>query len=272
MNIRTPLITNSQSAKLMQPGKGTLNYPTSLTQATAVSSSSFGQQRFDIQKSQSKPVWLRIIATITLNDIRSFSRSSLFACYWRNCLNQRKKLGDIMTVSTGNCDCKRHSVSIGNYMVLTAVFTSIRGVWAGFLPPKTARTDAESTTAREKSILSAFRNLLSKVWCILSQTPAFCQSRSLRQQVIPEPQPISFGRCSQPIPVLSTNSIPVNAARSDMGFRPGYRNLLFFFGINGSMISYNWSSNIGLAMSNLLIMIFGLLMLSVKSVNFLSFC
>jgi len=272
MNISTPFIANSQSTKLMQPSKGTLNYPTSLTQATAIISSSFGQQCFDIQESQSKTVWLRIIPAITLNNIRSFSRSSLFARYWRDCLNQWKKLGDIMTISTGNCGCKRHSVGIGDYMVLTAVFTSICGVWAGFLPPKTARTDAESTTAREKSILSIFRNLLSKVWCILSQTPAFCQSRSLRQQVIPEPQPISFGRCSQPIPVLSTNSIPVNAARSDMGFRPGYRNLLFFFGIKGSMIFHNCSSNIGLAMSNLLVIIFGLLMLSVINVNILSFC
>ena len=272
MNIRTPFIANSQPTKLMQPGKGTLNYPTSLTQATAISGSSFGQQRFDIQKSQSKPVWLRIIPAITLNNIRSFSRTSLFACYRWNCLNQRKKLGNIVTISAGNCGCKRHSVSIGNYMVLTAVFAPIRGVWAGFLPPKTARMDAESTTAREKSILSAFRNLLSSVWCILSQTPASCQSRSLRQQVIPEPHPISFGRYSQPMPVLNTNSIPVNAARSDMGFRPGYRNLLFFLGINGSTIFHNWSFNIGLAMSNLLVIVFWLLMLSVNGVNFLSFC
>jgi hypothetical protein len=57
-----------------------------------------------------------------------------------------------------------------------------------------------------------------------------------------------------------------------MGLRPGYRNLLFFFGINGSMIFHNCSSNIGLAMSNLLVIIFGLLMLSVKRVIFLSFC
>jgi len=272
MNIRTPLITNSQSAKLMQPCKGTFNYPTSFAQATAISCSSFCQQSFDIQESQCNPVWLRIVATITLNDIRSFSRSPLFACYWRNCFNQRKKLGNIMPVGTGNSCSKRHAVSVGNYMVLTAIFASICGVWACFLPPKTARTDAESITAREKSILSAFRNLLSRVWCILSQTPAFCQSRSLRQHVIPEPQPISFGRCSQPMPVLSTNSIPVNAARSDTGFRPGYRNLLFFFGINGSTIFHNWSSNIGLAMSNLLVIVFGLLMLSVKNVNIHSFC
>jgi len=272
MNIRTSLITNSQPAKLMQPSKGTFNYPTSFAQATTISCSSFSQQCFDIHKFQGNPVWLRIISSITLNKVRSFSRTTSFTSYWRNCFNQRKKLSNIVAISTGNCSGKRHTVGIGDYMVLTAVFASIGGVWTRFLPPKTARTDAESTIAREKSILSAFRNLLSKVWCILSQTPAFCQSRSLRQQVIPEPQPISFGKCSQPMPVFNTNSIPVKAARSEIPLRPGYRNLLFFLGIIGSTIYHNSSSNIGLAMSNLLVIIIWLLMLSAINVNNLSFC
>lgn len=272
MNIRSTLITNSQSTKLVQPSKGTLNYPTSFAQTTAISSSSFSQQRLDIQKSQNQPVWLRIITSITLNNIRSFSRTTLLTGYWRNCLNQRDKLSDIMTVCTGDSCRQRNSIGISYYMVLTAIFTSVCGVWACFLPPKTARTEAESITAREKSILSAFRNLLSRMRCILSQTPAFCQSRSLRQQVIPEPHPISFGRCSQPIPVFSTKRMPVRAARSGMWFRPGYRNLLFFFGISGSMSFHNSLSKIGLAMSNLLVIVFWLLMLSSISVNILSFC
>lgn len=272
MNIRTTLITNSQSTKLVQPGKGTLNHPTSFAQATAISGSSFSQQCLDVQKSQDNPVWLRIITSITLNNSRSFSRMTLLTSYRRNCLNQWDKLSDIMTVCTSDSCRERNSISIGNYMVLTAVFASVRGIWACFLPPKTARTEAESTTAREKSILSAFRNLLSRMRCILSQTPAFCQSRSLRQQVIPEPHPISLGRCSQPIPVLSTKSIPVRAARSQTGFRPGCRNLLFFFGISGSMSFHNSPSKIGLAMSNLLVIAFWLLMLSSISVNILSFC
>jgi hypothetical protein len=56
----------------------------------------------------------------------------------------------------------------------------------------------------------------------------------------------------------------------ETGLLPGYRNLLFFFGSIGSMISHNLSSSIGLAMSNLLA--FWLLMLSDIRVNYLSFC
>ena len=53
-----------------------------------------------------------------------------------------------------------------------------------------------------------------------SQTPASCQSRSRRQQVIPEPQPISWGSISQGMPVFSTKMMPVKAARSGTRGRP----------------------------------------------------
>jgi len=272
VNITTTLITNSQPSGLVQPGKCSLNYPASFAQTAAIGGSTFGQQGFNLQQSQSNAVWLRIIATITLNNIRTLTRSTTPASYWRNCFNQWKKLRHIVAVSTGDNSGKRYPVGIGNYVMFTTVFASIGGVWARFLPPKTARTDAESTTSREKSILPAFRRLLSKIRCILSQTPTLCQSLSLRQHVIPLPQPISLGRYSQPIPVLSTNKIPIKATRSGIGFRPGYRNRRGFFGIIGSISFHNSSSKIGFAMSNLLVISFRLLMLSVINVKNLSFC
>ena len=272
MNIRTTFITNSQPAKLMQPGKCTFYYPASFAQPATVRCSTLGQQRFDLQNSQSDTVWPRIIGTVTLNNIRALTRLTTLSSYRWNRFNQWKKLRYVVAVSTGDNSSKRYPVGVGNYMMLTAIFASISGVWAGFLPPKIARTDAESTTAREKSILSAFRSLLSKMRCILSQTPAFCQSRSLRQHVMPEPQPISLGKCSQPIPVLSTNRIPVKATLSGIDFRPGCWNRLFFFGIIGSINFHNSSSKIGFAMSNLLVISFRLLMLSAINVKILSFC
>jgi hypothetical protein len=54
------------------------------------------------------------------------------------------------------------------------------------------------------------------------QTSALFQSRSRRQQVIPDPQPISRGRYSQGMPVFSTKMIPVSAARSGTRGRPPF--------------------------------------------------
>jgi hypothetical protein len=50
--------------------------------------------------------------------------------------------------------------------------------------------------------------------------PAACQSRSRRQQVMPDPQPISTGSRSHGVPVISTKGMPVNAARSGRHGRP----------------------------------------------------
>ena len=258
MNIATPFITHTQSAGLMQPSKRTFYNPACLAQSASIFSSAFGQQRFDIHSSQCEPMRLRIVPSITLNDIGSFYRPTFFAGYFRNGLHQIKKLRDIVAIRTGNDGGKRNSICIGNHMMLTAFFPPICWVWACFLPPKTARTDAESTTARDKSILSILRKWLSSAWCMLFHTPAFCQSRRRRQQVMPEPQPISCGRYSQPIPVFRTKSMPVNAARSETGLRPGYWNRRFRCGMCGSMIFHNSSSSIGLAISNLHVIFKGL--------------
>jgi len=270
MDLRTFFIADSKSPVLMQPRNGSLNNPAIYSQTTAVFGSTFCQDRFDSFMTKFLTMRFRIITSISKNTVRLASRATSFACYRRNTIKQWQQLCNIMPVSSGQFNCQRKSVAICYQMMFRAFFAAVRRVWAGFCPPKTARTEDESTMAREKSIWSAWCSLSRRLWCILSHTPAFCQSRNLLQQVIPQPQPISLGMSSHPIPVLSTNKIPVRASLSETGFRPGYLNLLFFFGSIGSIISHNLSSSIGLAMSNLLV--FWLLMLSDIRVDFLSFC
>lgn len=270
MNLRAFFVANFKSSVLMQPRNSTLHNPTIYPQAAAVFGSTFCQNRLNIFMTKFLTMWFRIITPVSQNTVGFATRTTSFSCYRRNTINQRQQLCNIMPISSGQLHRQRNSISIRYQMMFRTFFTAIRGVWAGFRPPKTARTEEESTIAREKSICSEWCNLFNKVWCILSHTPTVCQSRNLLQQVIPQPQPISFGRSSHPMPVLRTNRIPVIASLSETGFRPGYLNFLFFFGIIGSMISHNLSSSIGFAMSNLLI--FWLLMLSDIKVNYLSFC
>jgi hypothetical protein len=97
---------------------------------------------------------------------------------------------------------------------------AIRWIWARCRPPFFAGIDDESTLTRLKSILFAPRRRRSSSSCNLSQTPASCQSLSRRQHVTPEPQPSSGGKSSHPMPVRSTNRIPLSAARSEIRGRP----------------------------------------------------
>jgi len=274
MNVVAFLITNTKASILMQPGMSSLYYPAINTQSASVFSPAFGQQGDNSSIAKLLPMRLRVISSIAKQAIRTPNRSANLACDWRDTVNQRQKLRDVVTVCTGQYHRKRDTISICYQMVFRPFLAAIRGIWAGFCPPKTARTDDESTIAREKSIWSDWRNLFSSTWCILSHTPAFCHSCSRRQQVIPQPQPISCGRSSQPIPVFNTNNIPVRAWRFDIGFWPGYQNLRFFSGINGFTISHNSSVTIGFAMSSILAFLCNiqLLMLSVIEVKYISFC
>lgn len=275
MDISTLFVTNSKPSVLVQPRQASFHNPSINSQTTAIFSSPLGQHRHNTFFPQLTAMIFTVIPSVSQQAIRSFYRVAHLTGNRRNRLHQGDQLRYIMSIRTGHENAQRDSLSICYQMMLRAFFAAIRWVGAGLRPPKTARTDAESTTALEKSIWSACRNLFNKRWCILSQTPASCQSRSRRQQVMPLPQPISLGKSSQPIPVLSTNRIPVSAARSGTALRPGYRKRLVRFGITGLMISHNSSSNIGFAMSSLhayLFTLFYLLMLSDNYSNKLSFC
>lgn len=158
--------------------------------------------------------WLGVVSTVSLHLKRSLSRPAMLSLQRRNSIHKIKCLSYIMGIGPGESDRKRYPLSIGYDMVLAARLRPVGWIGTRLLPPKTARTDALSKTARLQSIRSCACKRSRKVSWIRSQTPASCQSLSLRQQVMPLPQPISCGRSSHAMPVLRTNSMPVKAALS----------------------------------------------------------
>ena len=193
MNLWAFFITDSKPSVLVQPRNSSLNNPTIYSQTTAVFGSTFCQNRLNAFMTKFSAMRFRIVPSVSKYTIRFATRASRFAGYRRNTINQWQQLCNIVPVRSGQFNCQRNPISVSYQMMFRAFFAAIRWVWACLAPPKTARTEDESTMAREKSIWSAWCNLFSRVWCILSHMPAFCQSRNLLQQVIPQPQPISFG-------------------------------------------------------------------------------
>ena len=271
MNVITFLITHPKSSVLMKPRLASFDYPAIYAKPTSIITPAFSKQRKDSPLTKLLPMRLTIVGPVTQSYIRSLKWSANFSCNWRDTIHQRYQLCHIMSICTGKLYRKRDTIGIGYQMVFRAFFAAIRWIWACFCPPKTALTEVESTIEREKSMMSACRRLSNKVLWILSHIPACCQSFSLRQQVIPEPHPNSCGKSSQPIPVFSTKRMPFKTALSDRRFRPGYRNLLLFFGINGSMIFHNLSSSICLAMSSILAFIRNLIYSCYRSKSLIIF-
>ena len=249
VNVKQSLIANGQSAVVVEPSQRTLNHPPVPAQSLAALHTSSGNPRRDAPLAQSTPAPLEVVPFVCMQFRRSLSSSStkvLRLLDRSDCINNVGKR--VRVVDVGWCAdySEGNSRSVDHKMALRARFSFIRRIRAGTLPPFLARTVAESTAARAQSILPASPNLSNSTWCSFSHTPASCQSRSLRQQVMPLPQPISGGSMSQWIPVLNTNKMPVSAARLGILGRPP----LGFGGSGGnrgSITSHSSSVSIGFA-------------------------
>jgi len=115
---------------------------------------------------------------------------------------------------------QRNTIGIGDHVALAAIFPTIRRVRPGVRPPFIARTLAQSITSR-----SRFRRPCSPSnWTIwrwaFFQTPATVHSWKRRQQVDPDPHPISSGSDCQPMPSQRTNKMPTKQSRSAVRGRP----------------------------------------------------
>jgi hypothetical protein len=248
VDIRSSLKANTQPAKLMKPTVRSLHNPSERAQAAAVFGVAFGEHRSNATPPQSLAMGFGIIRPVTLYTFGTPSPSAV-AANLRNRIHQRDQLRYIVSIGSRQRRCQRDAVSIGEHVMLRAGFAAIRGIRAGLRPPKTARTDVLSTTARDQSICSASSSFWSNTQRIFSHTPASCQSRSRRQHVMPDPHPISFGKYSHGMPVFRTKSIPVNTDRLSSGFRPGFRRRRFLGGGSSGSISFQKSSSkIGRAM------------------------
>ena len=248
VNFMTLFEPDAESAKLMKPRDGSFHHPARAAQAAAVRLAALGDQRFDLPVAQRLPMRLRIVSAIRLNNFGFGFGMAGFSCDRRNRIDQRNQFGDIVRVGPGQPDHQRNALRVCQNVVLAAQLRAIRGIGTRFFPPHRARTDPESATARDQSSWSAARNSDSSNSWSFCQTPAACHSAKRRQHVMPEPQPISWGSISQGIPVLSTNKIPVSAARSQTRGRPPSA-LSGCAGRRGSTFNHNSSLTSSFAMS-----------------------
>jgi hypothetical protein len=177
------------------------------------------------------------------------SRPASRLTYRRNGVNAAQHHSGIVHVGSTLHDRERDACGVDHKMALRARFASIRRVRAGLCPPFGAGTVNESTDARRQSSLSASESRPSRTWCSLCQTPACCHSRSLRQQVAPDPQPISFGSQDQGSPVRRTKMMPRSTSRLATRGRPPL-DLSGSGGSSGSTTAQSSSLTMGLAIMN----------------------
>jgi len=67
-------------------------------------------------------------------------------------INECEGLLRVVTIGPSELNRQRNSASVANQMTLAAELRSVGGVGTRLKPPKTARTELPSTTARDQSI------------------------------------------------------------------------------------------------------------------------
>lgn len=222
MNVRPSFIADLQPPVSIQPREGPLHNPPIAPQPLRAFHTPSGDPRGDPKPSQPKLLLGRIIGFVRMQLLGPLSGPAPRTLDRLNGIEGRFHHPAVVDVGCREGHRQRDAVLVDHKMALRPLFAAIRRIRPGRCAPPGAGTVAESKEARDQSILSASPSRSSSAWCKSFQTPACCQDRSLRQQVMPLPQPISLGNISQGMPVINTNTIPVSTFRSGMGGRPPF--------------------------------------------------
>jgi hypothetical protein len=222
MKVIQPLISNTQSAMTVEPTSRPLHYPAMAAQSLAAIYPFASYPHFyPSLANRSATSWI-IIPFITMQFLRPFARSSQGSLNRLNCIKHHCQHIRVVNISRSLSHRERDALSVDHNMALRARFAAIRRIRPGRRAPFGAGTENESIQARLQSILSESPRRSSKTWWSLCHTPDSFQSLSLRQQVIPEPHPISGGSMLQGMPLLRTKMMPRRASRLEMGGRPPF--------------------------------------------------
>ena len=125
--------TNSESAKVVEPGECSFRDPSKDTKAASVFLISFGQVWFDASFAKFFSVRLGVIGSIGINFIRMILRMAGLPADGRYTVYQWKKLSHIMPVCSRQCITERNAIGVRQDMMFAAGFTAISGIWACFL-------------------------------------------------------------------------------------------------------------------------------------------
>jgi hypothetical protein len=246
MNVVESFIPDPQPSELVQPSSRALYYPAEPAQPLTAVCQAASYARLYASAAQLLTQGLRVIGFVGVQFVRSLPWPASHLFYRFNRIYAAKHHSRVVNVSP-TCDHRQwDAFGFDHKMALRARFAAIRRIRPGILPPFGAGTLNESTDARLQSSLSASERRSSRAWCNLCQTPVCCHSRSLRQQVEPDPQPISLGSQDQGSPVRKTNMMPRSASRFETRGRPPL-GLSASGGSSGSTIAQSSSLTMGLA-------------------------
>ena len=215
VDIRSSLVAHQKPAVPRQPRQRALHHPPMPSEPLAGVFPSPGDAALDAATAQNFLAAREVVGLICVQFLGYLAWPTPAGTLDRSdgvhqCL---KDLG-VVYVGRSEHHSERNSVAVGKEVVLGAGLTTVGGACPDSLTPLLAGTLAESRLALDQSTLPLLPSTFRSARCRRRHTPAFCQSRSRRQQVTPLPKPISLGSIRQGMPLLRTKTMPDSTRRS----------------------------------------------------------
>ena len=146
MNVVAALVADGEAAVAMQPRVGTFDHPARHAQTAAMRRLTTGQDGRDALGGEAIPVGLRVIAAVALEGIGAATGPAAPATDGGQRGDERIELGDVVDVGGRYLRDEGDAARVGDEVMLGARLAAIGWVRSSFFPPRTARTDALSTT------------------------------------------------------------------------------------------------------------------------------
>ncbi len=248
MDVGPSLVADGEATKLGEPRQRSLDDPPATSQPLTGLDPAPGDAGLDAAAGQRLTTAAVVVGLVGVGLRGTLARRSPARADRRDGIHDRLQHSAVMDVRPRQLQSERDALRIGDDVALRARLAPVGRVRARRRAPLLAAIEALSREARLKSMPFWRPSRSSSSYCRRSHTPAFCQSRKRRQQVLPEPQPISRGSNSHGVPERSTNRIPVSAARSEIRGRPPF-GLARSGGSSGAISAHRPSGRSGLAIS-----------------------
>jgi hypothetical protein len=191
------LVADGDPMMASEPSRRAFHHPAMPSQRLGSVDAAPGDARLDRAPAQRPSAVPEIAALVGMEPGRSPLRSAHPVADRRHGIDRRFEQAAVGDVCRAEADGKRDAPGVGNEMALRPGATEIGRIGAGLLAPLVAGTQALSTQASFPSMALARPRRSSRTRSSLSQTPAACQPRSRRQQVMPDPRPIACGSISK---------------------------------------------------------------------------
>ena len=197
MDVGSALVADGEAAELAEPRERALDDPAVPSELCACLDAAAGDARLDVAAGQGTsaaaagPAAAMVVGFVGVEFAGPASGWSPGLPDRRYSINHLLQHDTVVDVGSCQADRERDALRIGEDVTLGARLAAICRARAGRRAPLLAATDALSRAARLKSIALRRPSRSRSTRWRRSQTPVLCQSRKRRQQVIPEPQPIS---------------------------------------------------------------------------------